>query len=62
MDLVNFAPVEFVGAIEAQRAFERDQRKWLRAWRALERAEGQTPVQLPARREADADIPERRAA
>ena len=37
MDFVNFAAVEFVGAIEAQRAFERGQRKWLRAWRQLER-------------------------
>jgi hypothetical protein len=40
MDFVNFAAVEFVGAIEAQRAFERKQRKWLQAWRMLERTGG----------------------
>ena len=39
MDFVNFAAVEFVGAIEAQRAFERRERRWLCAWRQLERTE-----------------------
>lgn len=62
MDFVNAAAVEFVGAIEAQRAFERGQRKWLRAWRELERAEREqpAPIALPVAK-AD-EIRERRAA
>jgi hypothetical protein len=45
MDFVNFAAVEVVGAIEAQRAFERRERKWLRAWRQLGQT-GVTPAEI----------------
>lgn len=38
MDFTNFAAVEFVGAIEAQREHERRQRKWLLRWYDLQRA------------------------
>ena len=38
MDFTNFAAVEFVGAIEAQRDYERQQRKWLLKWHDLRRA------------------------
>jgi len=38
MDFTNFAPVEFVGAVEAQREHDRNQRKWLVAWHDLRRA------------------------
>ena len=38
MDFANFAAVEFVGAIEAQRDYERSQRKWLLRWREMRRA------------------------
>ena len=38
MDFTNFAAVEFVGAIEAQRAYDRRQRKWLLRWHDLRRA------------------------
>lgn len=38
MDFTNFAAVEFVGAIQAQRDHERRQRKWLYLWQDLRRA------------------------
>ena len=39
MDFTNFAAVEFVGAIQAQRDYERKQRKWLYMWQDLRRAD-----------------------
>lgn len=39
MDFTNFASIEFVGAIQAQREFDRSQRKWLFRWRDLRRAD-----------------------
>jgi hypothetical protein len=38
VDFTNFAAVEFVGAIEAQRALDRRDRKWLVLWRELSHA------------------------
>jgi len=38
MDFANFAGIEFVHAIEAQREFDRDQKKWLIQWHELRRA------------------------
>ncbi len=38
MDFTNFAAVEFVGAIQAQRDYEQKQRKWLYLWQDLRRA------------------------
>jgi hypothetical protein len=51
MDFVNAAAVEYVGAIEAQREHERRERKWLRAWRQLEREglDASAPIRLPSR-------------
>jgi hypothetical protein len=49
VDFVNLATVEFVGAIEAQRAYERGQRRWLLAWRRLhqEARDQATPISIP---------------
>ncbi|MBI5289103.1 MAG: hypothetical protein HY873_09035 [Chloroflexi bacterium] len=38
MDFTNFAGIEFVHAIEAQREFDRNQKKWLVQWHELRRA------------------------
>ena len=38
MDFTNFAGIEFVHAIEAQREFDREQKKWLIQWHELRRA------------------------
>lgn len=62
MDFVNFATVEFVGAIEAQRKYERDQRKWLRAWRKLERSQAKPSVVQPGRIAPAPEEPAQRAA
>ncbi len=39
MDFTNFAAVELYHAAEAERKLERDQRKWQRAWRELQRSD-----------------------
>ncbi len=51
MDFTNLAGIEFVRAIEAQREYDRSQKKWLLEWRDLQRAEQEPapPVPLPAR-------------
>lgn len=36
MDFTNFALIELAGALEAQRAHERRQRKWLLLWRRMQ--------------------------
>lgn len=38
MDFTNLAAVEFVGAIEAQRALDRKTRRWLVQWNDLRKA------------------------
>jgi hypothetical protein len=50
MDFANFAGIEFVRAIQAQREHDRSQKKWLVAWRDLQREARapQPPKPLPA--------------
>jgi hypothetical protein len=36
MDFTNFALIELAGALEAQRAYDRDQGKWLTLWRKMQ--------------------------
>ncbi|HLB23965.1 MAG TPA: hypothetical protein VJP07_07705 [Dehalococcoidia bacterium] len=38
MDFANFAGIEFVQAIEAEREHDREQKKWLFLWQDLRRA------------------------
>ncbi len=38
MDFTSFASIEFAHAFEAEREYERGQRKWLTEWQDLRRA------------------------
>jgi hypothetical protein len=54
MDFTNFAAVEFVGAIEAQRDFDRIQRRWLVLWYDLRRAADEKAARANAEEPAKA--------